>query len=65
MVVTVKSGLNGNLMEYTFDSESDSDSHIEDGLTERMEKIRKILHHYMLKWTCCKFHVVCNADFQV
>ena len=65
MSVTVKTALNKNLIEFTIIEDSDTNIHVEDGLSEKLVQVRALLEQCLVKWNCVKFHVIFHADFKV
>ena len=65
MVVTVKTALSNNLIEFSINDENYNDSHIEVGLSQRLEQVKTLLERCLAKWSCVKFHVICEANFKV
>ena len=65
MPVTVKTALNKNLIEFTIIEDSDTNIHVEDGVSEKLVQVRSLLEHSLVKWNCVKFHVIFHADFKV
>ena len=52
MTVTVKTALNKNLIEFTIIEDSDTNIHVEDGVSEKLVQVRSLLEHSLVKWNC-------------